>query len=70
MTPRSVKITLPNGLAVHCLMSGAGSIPILFLHGYSLSSQTWANVLPMLPAAYCAYALDIRRYQAPVRLLS
>lgn len=62
MTPRSDKITLPNGLAIHYLVSGAGSVPILFLHGYSLSAQTWAHVLPMLPAACCAYALDIRGF--------
>jgi len=62
MIPRSDKITLSNGLAVHFMMSGAGSNPIIFLHGYSLSAQTWVNALPVLPAACRAYALDIRGF--------
>jgi len=62
MRPRSNKITLPNGLAVHCLASGAGSVPIVFLHGYSLSAQTWVRIMPRLPAAYRAYAPDLRGF--------
>lgn len=53
---------MPSGLAVHFLMSGAGSVPIVFLHGYSLAAQTWSKVLPMLPDACRAYALDIRGF--------
>jgi len=62
MILRSDKITLPNGLAVHFLMSGAGSVPIIFLHGYSLAAQTWTRIMPLLPAACRAYALDIRGF--------
>jgi len=62
MIPRSDKITLPSGLTVHCLMSGAGPVPIVFLHGYSLAAQTWVRIMPLLPAACRAYALDIRGF--------
>ena len=35
---------------------------MVFLHGYSLSAQAWARVLPLLPAAWRAYALDMRGF--------
>ncbi len=47
MLPRSDKITLLNGLAVHCLMSGA---------------DTWVRIMPLLPVVCSAYALDIRGF--------
>lgn len=62
MTPKSDQITLPDAGAAHFLVSGAGSRPIIFIHGYSLCAQTWVKVLPMLPAAFRAYALDLRGF--------
>lgn len=62
MPPRSDKITLPSGLTLRYIVSGAGPVPVIFLHGYSLCAQTWGKVLPMLPAACRGYALDLRGF--------
>ena len=56
-------VTLPNGLDMAYRRVGHGSVPIVLVHGYSLSSAEWAKVLPLLPAdRYTAYAVDLRGF--------
>ncbi len=56
-------VTLKNGLDMAFRRSGHGRVPIVLIHGYSLSSQEWSKVMPLLPQdKFTAYAVDLRGF--------
>jgi pimeloyl-ACP methyl ester carboxylesterase len=56
-------VMLPSGLDMAYRCVGHGKVPIVLVHGYSLSSAEWTKVLPLLPAdRYTAYAVDLRGF--------
>ena len=59
---RADTVELNNGLNVFYKTSGIGYIPIVFVHGYSLSSTTWDKVLAIMPVQYRSYAIDLRGF--------
>ncbi|MBV7484645.1 alpha/beta fold hydrolase [Bordetella sp. BOR01] len=59
--PRRVDVGASVELAVD--IRGSGPIPVVFMHGYSLSRQTWDKVISRLPAdRYTTYAYDLRGF--------
>jgi len=59
--PRRVDIGASIELAVE--VRGHGSIPVVFVHGYSLSRRTWDKVVSHFPAdRYTTYAYDLRGF--------
>jgi pimeloyl-ACP methyl ester carboxylesterase len=61
--PRELKtIKLPSGTALAYRQWGSGAIPVVFVHGYSLSLTTWDRVGGKLPARYTGYAYDLRGF--------
>jgi pimeloyl-ACP methyl ester carboxylesterase len=61
-TPEILKARLRSGLSLAYRQIGSGEIPIVFIHGFSLSSATWVKTLAALPPAYRAYAVDLRGF--------
>jgi pimeloyl-ACP methyl ester carboxylesterase len=56
-------VVLASGLDMAYRRVGHGTVPIVLVHGYSLSSAEWTRVLPLLPKnQYTAYALDLRGF--------
>jgi pimeloyl-ACP methyl ester carboxylesterase len=56
-------VKLPSGLDMAFRRVGHGPVPVVLVHGYSLSSAEWIKVLPLLPAArYTTYAVDLRGF--------
>ena len=54
-------ITLPNGVRLHYAEQGdPDGTPIVFLHGYGDSWFSFSRLLPLLPARYRVFALDLR----------
>ena len=61
------KVKLPSGTTVAYRdwtkgAWGKGRIPVVFVHGYSLSLRTWDRVADKLPKRYRAYAYDLRGF--------
>ncbi|WP_158938366.1 alpha/beta fold hydrolase [Burkholderia sp. S171] len=62
-TVRVEHVTLKNGLDMAFRRSGHGPIPIVLIHGYSLSSEEWSKVMRLLPDdKFTAYAIDLRGF--------
>ncbi|HEY6839148.1 MAG TPA: alpha/beta hydrolase, partial [Geobacteraceae bacterium] len=55
-------IKLMNGVRLHYRTSEAGQIPVVFVHGYSLSSVVWEKVQILLPPRYRSIAIDLRGF--------
>ena len=55
-------VKLENGISLNYRTAGYGSIPIIFIHGYSFSADVWEKVLDRLPRKYKAYAYDLRGF--------
>lgn len=55
-------IKLMNGIRLHYRTSEAGQIPVIFVHGYSLSSVVWEKAQILLPARYRSFAYDLRGF--------
>jgi non-heme chloroperoxidase len=55
-------VKLENGITLNYRSAGNGPIPIVFIHGYSFSSDAWEKVLERLPMKYKAYAYDLRGF--------
>lgn len=56
-------VTLAHGLDMAYRRAGHGPVPVVLVHGYSLSSAEWTKVLPLLRAdRYTAYAVDLRGF--------
>lgn len=45
---------------LHYVEHGSGPEPLVFIHGYTGSVNTWQETLPRLPDRYRAYAFDLR----------
>jgi len=58
----SETVTLANGLEMNYKSAGIGYIPIVFIHGYSLSLSTWDKIPKLLPARYRFYSIDLRGF--------
>lgn len=56
------KIALPGRGTIVYRTSGGGPIPILFVHGYGMSSRVWERIMPLLPARYTGFAYDLRGF--------
>jgi pimeloyl-ACP methyl ester carboxylesterase len=52
-------VHLSNGIRLHYQTSGAGSKPIVLVHGFGMSSAVWEKVLPLFPSDYRLYAIDL-----------
>ncbi len=52
-------IRLSNGILIHYKASGTGRIPIIFIHGYGMSSAVWDKVLTLFSSKYTCYAPDL-----------
>ncbi len=53
--------TLPNGVTLQYIEQGdPEGVPVLLLHGYVDSLQSYSEVLPHLPASIHAFALTQR----------
>lgn len=56
-------VKLASGLDMAYQKVGSGPVPIVFIHGYSLSSAEWEKVLPLFPAdKFTSYAIDLRGF--------
>ncbi len=55
-------VKLPNGLDMYYKTAGSGNIPVILIHGYSLSSASWDKVIDYFPAKYKVYAIDLRGF--------
>lgn len=56
-------VRLKNGLDMAFRRSGHGRVPIVLIHGYSLSSEEWSKVMTLLPQnKFTAYAVDLRGF--------
>ncbi|MFZ2961471.1 MAG: alpha/beta hydrolase [Candidatus Ozemobacteraceae bacterium] len=55
---------LPDGTKIFYRSLGSGTVPLVFIHGYSTSSAFWEKVLPRLGGDVKAYALDQRGFGA------
>jgi pimeloyl-ACP methyl ester carboxylesterase len=55
-------IRLFNGMHIHYRTSEAGQIPVVFLHGYGLSSLIWEKVQILLSSRYRSFAPDLRGF--------
>jgi pimeloyl-ACP methyl ester carboxylesterase len=57
------KVGLENGVELAVQKTGNGPIPVVLVHGYSLSLMTWDKVVPLFPAdRYTTYAYDLRGF--------
>ncbi|MGB3071357.1 MAG: alpha/beta hydrolase [Ottowia sp.] len=57
------KVTVDEGVELAVRQSGNGPLPVFFLHGYSLSMDTWEKVIDKFPAdRYTRYAYDLRGF--------
>jgi 3-oxoadipate enol-lactonase len=56
------RILLPGGLELQCHIEGRGTVPVIFVHGYSMSLDSWSRVQHRLPARYRSYAYDLRGF--------
>ncbi len=57
------KVRLENGVELAVQKTGNGPIPVVLVHGYSLSLMTWDKVVPLFPAdKYTIYAYDLRGF--------
>ncbi|MGI8552251.1 MAG: alpha/beta fold hydrolase [Dehalococcoidia bacterium] len=45
---------------LHYIEYGSGPEPLVFIHGFTSSTNAWSETLPQLPERYHAYALDLR----------
>ena len=55
-------IRMANGINIHYETSGTGSIPVVLVHGYSMSSAVWEKILPLFPSNYRLFAMDIQGF--------
>lgn len=61
--PAPRKLAVADGVELAVRSAGAGPVPVIFLHGYSLSMDTWDKVVGKFPAArYRTVAYDLRGF--------
>ncbi len=53
-----------DGITLHYETAGAGPVPVVLVHGYGMSSAVWKKSMPLFPAAYRCFALDMRGFGA------
>lgn len=57
------KVQVAEGVDLAVKVDGRGPVPVIFLHGYSLSMDTWDKVIGKFPAErYTTYAYDLRGF--------
>ena len=60
-SPSAKTTTLASGLSMEYLEVGTpGGKPIIFLHGYTDSHDSFSRIAPLLPVAYHAYYITMR----------
>jgi pimeloyl-ACP methyl ester carboxylesterase len=64
LTPvaQGAEIRMANGIRLHYEATGAGSIPVVLVHGYGMSSAVWEKLLPLFPSNYRLFAVDLRGF--------
>jgi pimeloyl-ACP methyl ester carboxylesterase len=55
-------VELPGGPVLAYRRRGEAGIPVIFIHGYSMSLDCWDRVFDLLPAEYRGYAYDLRGF--------
>jgi pimeloyl-ACP methyl ester carboxylesterase len=55
-------VKLFNGVHLHYRTSEAGQIPVVLVHGYSMSSLIWEKVQILFPSRYRSFAPDLRGF--------
>jgi pimeloyl-ACP methyl ester carboxylesterase len=61
--PALQKIAVADNVELAVRKSGHGEVAVFFLHGYSLSMDTWDKVIDRFPAGrYTRYAYDLRGF--------
>jgi pimeloyl-ACP methyl ester carboxylesterase len=60
--PELKKISLPGGTTLAYKTWGSGPIPVVYVHGYSLSMATWDRIINRVPARYTNFAYDLRGF--------
>jgi pimeloyl-ACP methyl ester carboxylesterase len=63
----TTRLRLANGAEVAIRHAGGGALPVVMLHGYSMSLEVWERVLDRVPAAWTAHAYDLRGFGASSR---
>jgi pimeloyl-ACP methyl ester carboxylesterase len=57
------KVPIGGDVELAVRSGGQGPVPVIFVHGYSLSMDTWDKVIPMFPTArYTTIAYDLRGF--------
>ena len=51
-----------NGVRLQYLEQGSVGQPLVFLHGFAMSSRAWNEVLTLLPDGFHGYAIDQRGF--------
>ena len=64
LTPfaQGADIRLANGIRLHYEASGTGTIPVVLVHGYGMSSEVWEKAMPLFPSDYRWLAVDLRGF--------
>ncbi len=63
MTAQSTRpLNLPGRGAVSIRAAGTGPVPVVLLHGYSMSLDVWSRVLDDCPPAWAAHAYSLRGF--------
>ena len=58
---RQRHLRLPSGIHLNLIEQGESEgLPVLLLHGWPDSSQSWELLLPLLPSAWRVFAIDQR----------
>ncbi len=57
------RVPVADGIELAVRVDGYGPMPVIFLHGYSLSMDTWDKVIRKFPSdRYTTYAYDLRGF--------
>jgi non-heme chloroperoxidase len=52
----------PGKIHLHYETSGNGGVPVVLVHGYSMSSAVWEKALPLFKPRYRLFAIDLRGF--------
>ena len=56
-------VKIDGGIELAVQENGHGPIPVVLVHGYSMSLATWDRVVPLFPTdKYTTYAYDLRGF--------
>ena len=55
-------VALTSGATLALATSGSGPVPMILVHGYSMSLECWDRIIGLMPPAFTAYRYDLRGF--------